>query len=88
MPYVGTILAGVQIFFLTLNNFVVSPFHVIAGMGPNGMQMAAVPEGNGLNPLLQYWEMVIHPPMLYLGYTGFTIPFAFALGALLGRLSR
>jgi cytochrome c-type biogenesis protein CcmF len=40
---------------------------------------------NGLNPLLQYPEMVIHPPMLYLGYTGFTIPFAFALAALLGR---
>ncbi|MDE3111022.1 MAG: heme lyase CcmF/NrfE family subunit, partial [Acidobacteriota bacterium] len=35
--------------------------------------------------LLQYPEMVIHPPMLYLGYTGFTVPFAFALAALLGR---
>ena len=42
-------------------------------------------DGNGLNPLLQYPEMVIHPPVLYSGYTGFTIPFAFALGALLGR---
>ena len=42
-------------------------------------------EGRGLNPLLQYPEMVIHPPMLYLGYTGFTVPFAFALAALLGR---
>ena len=42
-------------------------------------------EGNGLNPLLQYPEMVIHPPMLYLGYTGFTVPFAFAMAALLGR---
>ena len=85
MPYVGVTIAGVQIFFLTLNNFVVSPFHVIGAMGPAGMQMATLPEGNGLNPLLQYWEMVIHPPMLYLGYTGFTIPFAFALAALLGR---
>jgi cytochrome c-type biogenesis protein CcmF len=36
-------------------------------------------DGNGLNPLLQYPEMVIHPPMLYLGYVGFTVPFAFAL---------
>src|SRR6202040_3434924 len=36
-----------------------------------------------LNPLLQYPEMVIHPPMLYLGYVGFTVPFAFALGALI-----
>ncbi len=39
-------------------------------------------DGAGLNPLLQYPEMVIHPPMLYLGYVGFTVPFAFALGAL------
>jgi cytochrome c-type biogenesis protein CcmF len=47
--------------------------------------LARLSEGSGLNPLLQYPEMVIHPPMLYLGYTGFTIPFAFALAALLGR---
>ena len=40
-------------------------------------------DGSGLNPLLQYPEMVIHPPMLYLGYVGFTVPFAFALGALI-----
>ncbi len=42
-------------------------------------------DGNGLNPLLQYPEMVIHPPMLYLGYVGFSIPFCFALGALMMR---
>jgi cytochrome c-type biogenesis protein CcmF len=42
-------------------------------------------DGNGLNPVLQYPEMVIHPPNLYSGYTGFTIPFAFALAALLAR---
>ncbi|HMJ21062.1 MAG TPA: cytochrome c-type biogenesis CcmF C-terminal domain-containing protein, partial [Terriglobales bacterium] len=42
-------------------------------------------DGAGLNPLLQYPEMVIHPPMLYLGYVGFTVPFAFALGALIMR---
>ena len=86
MPYVGVILAGVQIFFLTLNNFVASPFHVLGGVGAGGaMHVATLSDGNGLNPLLQYPEMVIHPPMLYSGYTGFTIPFAFALAALLGR---
>jgi cytochrome c-type biogenesis protein CcmF len=86
MPYVGVILAGVQIFFLTLNNFVASPFHVLGAADASGvMHMAATPDGSGLNPLLQYPEMVIHPPMLYSGYTGFTIPFAFALAALLGR---
>ena len=86
MPYVGVTLAGVQIFFLTLNNFVASPFHVLGGAGAAGaMHVATLSDGSGLNPLLQYPEMVIHPPMLYSGYTGFTVPFAFALAALLGR---
>ena len=86
MPYVGVTLSGVQIFFLTLNNFVASPFHILGAADASGvMHMARIAEGSGLNPLLQYPEMVIHPPMLYSGYTGFTIPFAFALAALLGR---
>ncbi|MGA7921392.1 MAG: heme lyase CcmF/NrfE family subunit [Candidatus Acidiferrales bacterium] len=86
MPYAGVVMAGVQTFFLTLNNFVATPFQVIASAdGAGVMHLARLAEGRGLNPLLQYPEMVIHPPMLYLGYTGFTVPFAFALGALLGR---
>ncbi len=86
MPYVGVVLAGVQIFFLTLNNFVESPFKALASPGADGvMHYVARADGNGLTPLLQYPEMVIHPPNLYSGYTGFTIPFAFALGALLAR---
>jgi cytochrome c-type biogenesis protein CcmF len=75
--YASTILAGVQVFFLLLVNFPATPFSLVTGNIP--------PDGNGLNPLLQYPEMVIHPPMLYLGYVGFTIPFAFALGALMMR---
>jgi cytochrome c-type biogenesis protein CcmF len=86
MPYAGVVMAGVQIFFLTLNNFVASPFGVLGGPDASGaVRLSALADGHGLNPLLQYPEMVIHPPMLYLGYTGFTIPFAFALAALLGR---
>ena len=86
MPYVGVILAGVQLFFLTLNNFVESPFKALGVAGADGaMQLVARSDGNGLTPLLQYPEMVIHPPNLYSGYTGFTIPFAFALAALLAR---
>ena len=86
MPYVGVVMAGVQIFFLTLNNFVASPFKALAAPGADGvMNYVARADGNGLTPLLQYPEMVIHPPNLYSGYTGFTIPFAFALGALLAR---
>jgi cytochrome c-type biogenesis protein CcmF len=42
-------------------------------------------DGQGLNPLLQYPAMAIHPPMLYLGYVGFTVPFAFAIASLITR---
>ncbi len=87
MPYVGVVLAGVQIFFLTLNNFVASPFQSAgcAAAPMASMHLVARADGNGLNPLLQYPEMVIHPPILYSGYTGFTIPFAFALGRAAGH---
>jgi len=86
MPYVGVVLAGVQLFFLTLNNFVANPFQILGAASPGGaMQYTRLADGAGLNPLLQYPEMVIHPPNLYSGYTGFTIPFAFALAALLAR---
>ncbi|MGA2207151.1 MAG: cytochrome c-type biogenesis CcmF C-terminal domain-containing protein [Terracidiphilus sp.] len=80
--YAGTILAGVQVFFLLVLNFAAPPFSLLPGYVAGG----AIPaDGNGLNPLLQYPEMVIHPPMLYLGYVGFSVPFAFALGALMMR---
>jgi cytochrome c-type biogenesis protein CcmF len=75
--YASTILAGIQVFFFLLINFPATPFSLVSGAIP--------PDGNGLNPLLQYPEMVIHPPMLYLGYVGFAVPFAFALGALMMR---
>ncbi len=85
MPYVGVVLSGVQVFFLTLNNFVAPAFEVLATRVAGSMQIFTRADGAGLNPLLQYPEMVIHPPILYLGYTGFTVPFAFAMAALLGR---
>jgi cytochrome c-type biogenesis protein CcmF len=81
MPYVVGVLMFVQTFFLILNNFVVSPFKMLAVEGA----ITAVPDGNGLNPLLQYPAMAIHPPMLYLGYVGFTVPFAFAIASLITR---
>jgi len=73
--YASVIIAAVQVFFFLLVNFAANPFGLVSGTIPA--------DGNGLNPLLQYPEMVIHPPMLYLGYVGVTIPFAFALGALI-----
>jgi len=75
--HASVIIAAVQVFFLLLLNFAANPFGVMQGSLPA--------DGNGLNPLLQYPEMVIHPPMLYLGYVGFTVPFAFALAALIMR---
>ena len=75
--YASTILSSVQVFFLLLLVFAAPPFAIEPG--------AKALNGFGLNPLLQYPEMVIHPPMLYLGYVGFSVPFAFALGALMMR---
>jgi len=77
-PLVAVILSGIQAFFLLLNNFVASPFSTI----PVGTPA----DGSGLNPLLQYTQMDIHPPILYLGYIGFSIPFAFALAAVIKKM--
>jgi cytochrome c-type biogenesis protein CcmF len=75
--YASTILSGIQVFFLLLLVFAAPPFALASG--------PLHADGFGLNPLLQYPEMAIHPPMLYLGYVGFSVPFAFALGALMMR---
>ncbi len=75
-PYATAVLLGFAAFFAALLVFKVSPFH----------QLPVVPaEGKGLNPLLRHPSMMIHPPMLYSGYTLFAIPFAFAIGALISR---
>jgi cytochrome c-type biogenesis protein CcmF len=81
MPYVTGVLMTTETFFLILIAFVEQPFKVLmAGRG-----IVDVGDGQGLNPLLQYWTMVIHPPMLYLGYVGFAVPFAFAIGSLITK---
>jgi cytochrome c-type biogenesis protein CcmF len=75
--FASVILAGIQVFFVLLLCVGAPPFSIAPG------PVAA--DGAGLNPLLQYPEMVMHPPLLYLGYVGFSVPFAFALGALMMR---
>ncbi|MCC6170189.1 MAG: heme lyase CcmF/NrfE family subunit [Caldilineaceae bacterium] len=76
MPYVNATLMGTTLFFLMLLVFAANPFE----------QVGFMPEdGRGLNPLLQNYWMVIHPVMLYLGYVGLAIPFAFAVAALASR---
>jgi len=79
MPYVAGVLQGVLLFFIVVLLFAdVNPFERLAFTPVNGQ---------GLNPQLQNYWMTIHPPTLYLGFTSFTIPFAFAVAALLnGRL--
>ncbi len=81
MPYVTGVLMTIQIFFLVMNNFVANAFTMVTMDG----RITALADGNGLNPLLQYPAMAIHPPMLYLGYVGFAVPFAFAIGSLITR---
>jgi cytochrome c-type biogenesis protein CcmF len=81
MPWVVGVLGSIQVFFLVMNNFVANPFQMLA----TDKLIISVPDGNGLSPLLQYPAMAIHPPMLYLGYVGFSVPFAFAMGSLITR---
>ena len=79
MPYVVGVLLTISSFFLVVLLFAeVNPFERLP---------FAPADGRGLNPQLQNYWMTIHPPTLYLGFTAFTIPFAFAMSALLsGRL--
>ncbi len=81
MPWVTSVLMVTETFFLMLIAFVLSPFSILEAGRGNIVEGV----GQGLNPLLQYWTMVIHPPMLYLGYVGFTVPFAFAMGSLITK---
>src|SRR5579875_2540046 len=79
MPIVVAIMMTTLAFFVGMVAFVASPFQVLmAGRG-----VIDVGDGNGLSPLLQWWTMAIHPPFLYLGYVGFTVPFAFAMASLI-----
>jgi len=82
MPWVTFILMATESFFLTLITFPLSPFKILVA-GAKANLVEGQPQG--LNPLLQYPAMAIHPPMLYLGYVGFTVPFAFAIAALITK---
>ena len=78
--WAAAILGGVAVFFLTLLALPADPFTPTP-------QVPA--DGRGLNPLLQSPGMLIHPPLLYTGFVGFSVPFAFAMGGLLaGRTDR
>jgi cytochrome c-type biogenesis protein CcmF len=76
MPYVAAITSAVIVFFVCVMLFAANPFERLP---------FTPPDGRGLNPQLQNPGMMLHPPMLYLGYISITIPFAFAMAALLSR---
>ncbi len=77
--YVVGVINAVTFFFLILVNYATNPFEKLSPVPP---------DGTGLNPLLQNPEMILHPPSLFLGFVGFTIPFAYAIAALIkGDLS-
>jgi cytochrome c-type biogenesis protein CcmF len=78
MPYAVAVLMTISAFFLFIMLLPANPFRP---------QFPVPPDGRGLNPLLLTTSMIFHPVFLYLGFVGFTIPFAFAIGALItGRL--
>lgn len=80
-PYIAVVLSASTFFFLSVVSFFTNPFRFI----PTGV----VPDnGQGLNPLLQNPSMLIHPLCLYAGFTGFAVPFAVCIAALMsGKLS-
>ena len=81
MPYVTAVLMATQSIFPHPDRVRRESFKVLM----QGKGIVDVGDGQGLNPLLQYWTMVIHPPMLYLGYVGFVVPFAFAMASLITK---
>lgn len=96
MPYAIAVMMATVVFFIGLSLFIENPFNrwwitpdqqiVESVFAPNGavapdaVQLAS--SAKGLNPLLRHFGMAIHPPMLYLGFVGFLVPFAYALAAL------
>ncbi len=76
VPYASAIIMATEAFFLILLLFISNPFHKLAFTPADGI---------GLNPMLENPGMVFHPPVVLAGYVGFTIPFAFAIAALLTR---
>ncbi|HTY06002.1 MAG TPA: cytochrome c-type biogenesis CcmF C-terminal domain-containing protein [Gemmatimonadales bacterium] len=76
LPYVAGVVCVVAVFFITV---------MLGAANPFARLPFTPPDGNGMNPQLQNPGMVFHPPMLYLGYISITIPFAFAVAALLSK---
>ncbi|RME07601.1 MAG: heme lyase CcmF/NrfE family subunit [Anaerolineae bacterium] len=93
LPWVIVVALVTLAFFVGLSLFVENPFNrlwQLAGgqvvekmFPPRGARLFTPTDGRGLNPLLRHPGMIIHPPMLYLGFVSFVIPYAFAMAALI-----
>lgn len=99
MPYVIFVSMLTTTFFVGVVLFITNPFtrlwHVSGAdqliqaiFQPANSMLYLAEDGNGLNPLLRHFGMIGHPPTTYLGFTGFVIPFAFAIAALITGKSR
>ena len=92
LPWVVVVSLVTLAFFLGMSIFLENPFErfwftttgdeIQAMFPPTGAELIVPNDGRGLNPLLRHPGMIIHPPMLYLGFVSFIIPFAFAIAAL------
>ena len=96
LPWVIAVAMLTTAFFVGLSVFITNPFErywLLPGaqdltralFAPRGAMPYVPSEGDGLNPLLRHFGMIAHPPTTYLGFTGFVIPFAFAMAALIAR---
>jgi cytochrome c-type biogenesis protein CcmF len=86
LPYYILITAAGQLFLLILNIWGANPFNILEQVYPDGSKVPFFPiDGKDMNPLLQHPAMIIHPPLLFVGYAGFIIPFAIAAASLLSK---
>ena len=95
LPWTIAVAIGTQAFFILLVLVYANPFNRLwldaagnmsaALFQPTGMTPYTALDGTGLNPLLRHPGMIIHPPMLYLGFVGLTIPFSYAIASMLAR---
>lgn len=87
MPWVIFVMMATTSFFGFMNTFISNPFATLFQETAGGNVAFTPADGRGLNPLLQHPAMIIHPPVLYIGYVGTVVPFAFAIAALVtGKL--
>jgi len=99
MPYFITVATLTTGFFIGVTLFISNPFARLwllpgadelttALFAPAGAALYSLPDGSGLNPLLRHFGMIFHPPTTYLGFTGFVVPYAFAISALISGRAR